>query len=64
MIAGFLAFVVINRLPRLYEPIDESEAFRNASRDGYFLAIRKPDLPRARTELAQFNPELIQELAE
>jgi hypothetical protein len=61
--AGFFAFFIINRLPRLYEPIDESEAFRNASRDGYFLAIREPDLPRARSLLEPFRPELVQELA-
>ena len=64
MAAGLLAFVVINGLPRLYEPIDESEAFRNASRDGYFLAIRQPDLPRAHAALEHFRPELVQELAE
>jgi hypothetical protein len=64
LLAGFLAFLVINRLPRLYEPIDESDAFRNASRDGYFLAIRKTDEARARAALEPFRPELIQELAE
>ncbi len=63
MIAGLLAFLAVNRLPRLYEPIDESDAFRNASRDGYFLAIREPDPERARAALAPFRPELVQELA-
>jgi len=62
MIAGLIAFLAINRLPRLYETIDESDAFRNASRDGYFLAIRTPDPDRARAALAPFGPELVQEL--
>ena len=64
IVAGFVAFLAINRLPRLYAPIDESEAFRNASRDGYFLAIRGGDPLRARAALDRFGPELVQELAE
>jgi hypothetical protein len=64
MLAGFLAYVVVNRMPRLYEPVDESDAFRNASRDGYFLAIRQADEARARAALEPFRPELVQELAE
>lgn len=63
MIAGLVAFLAINRLPLLYAPIDESDAFRNASRDGYFLAIRDPDPERALAALAPFRPELVQELA-
>jgi Protein of unknown function (DUF3341) len=43
MVAGFFGFILLNRLPRLYDPIDESDAFREASRDGWFLAIRTED---------------------
>ncbi len=69
VIAGFAAFLIVNRLPRLYAPIDESEAFRNASRDGYFLTVRTEDAPRAHIErvqavLAECGAELVQELAE
>lgn len=60
--AGFFAYLAVTRLPRLYAPIDESEAFRRASRDRYFLAVREPDAPRVRHLLAEHKPELIEEV--
>lgn len=62
MLAGFVGFLAANRMPRLYQPIDECEAFRNASRDGYFLSIVGPDLARARSLLAELHPALIAEV--
>lgn len=65
MLAGFAAFLVVNRLPRLYEPIDEVSAFRGgAMRDGNFLAVRRLDPDRARAVLAELRPELIDEVPE
>lgn len=41
--AGFFGFLIANRLPALYDPIDEIDGFRRATRDGYFLALRATD---------------------
>lgn len=47
MAAGFLGYFVLCRMPRLYDPVDECDGFRGASRDGWFVAIRCADPQRA-----------------
>lgn len=47
MAAGFFGFFILCRLPRLYETIDECDSFRNASRDGWFVAVHSDDPARA-----------------
>lgn len=37
---GFVSFLVANRLPRLWEPADECDMLKGASRDGWFLIAR------------------------
>ena len=64
--AGFLAFMLINRMPRLYEPIDEADLMREVSRDGWVVAIRSEDagtLNHARTILHALEAERIEEVA-
>ena len=51
----FIGFFVSNRLPRLYEPSDESQALRAASRDGWFVLTNGPDAA-ARAVLRQLRP--------
>lgn len=63
--AGFFGFLIANRLPALYDPIDEIDAFRRASRDGFFLALRTRDgaaIGRARAILDELHPLLLQDL--
>ncbi len=59
--AGFAAFMLINRMPRLYEPIDEAEVMRQVSRDGWIVAIRSTDEEGLRI-LRALNPERIEEI--
>jgi hypothetical protein len=62
--AGFFGFLIACRLPALYDPIDEVEGFRRASRDGFFLAVRARDdasLRRARALLREARPVLLSE---
>jgi hypothetical protein len=66
MLTGFFGFFLVCRLPRLYDPIDECDSFKGASRDGWFLAIRT-DGPRrleeARRLLAVLDPMSLEEFA-
>ena len=43
IVTAFCAFLIANRLPRLYEPSDEVDALRAATRDGWFLLARGQD---------------------
>lgn len=64
--AGFVAFMLINRLPRLYHPIDEADVMREVSRDGWVVAIQTNDagvLDHARRILQGLNAERIEEIA-
>jgi hypothetical protein len=47
MVVGFFGYFVVCRMPRLYDPVDECDSFRRASRDGWFVAIRTADPERA-----------------
>jgi hypothetical protein len=65
MVAGFVGFLVANRLPHLYDTIDEIEGFREASRDTYFVAIRAEDhetIGRARELLRPLRPTVMEYL--
>ncbi len=66
VIAGFAAFLIVNRLPLLHHPVDESTAMRRASRDRWFVHIctRDPDeRAAARTVLHELAPLSIEEIA-
>lgn len=54
--AGFFGFLTACRLPHLYDPIDEIDAFREASRDTYFVAVRTDDPERIREARALLRP--------
>ncbi len=63
--AGFFGFLIVNRLPALYDPVDELESFRRATRDGWFVAVRSEDgaaIGRARGVLGELSPLRVEEI--
>jgi hypothetical protein len=67
MVAGFFGYFVVCRMPRLYDPIDECEHFREASRAGWFVAVRSDDpdrLAEARAVLGNLASISIEEFSE
>ena len=53
--SSFFGFFTLARLPRPYHPVFQSEAFRAASVDGFFLSVKVPegDSPDKVAALAQ-----------
>jgi hypothetical protein len=67
MLAGFFGYFIVCRMPRLYDPIDECDGFREASRDGWFVAVRSDDsgrLAKARAVLGKMRSISIEEFSE
>jgi hypothetical protein len=63
VVAGFIGYFIINRMPRLYEPIDNCEAMRRAMRDLWIVAVNSDDaahVSRAGDLLARHHPLLIE----
>lgn len=62
--AGFFGYLILNRLPRLYEPIDEAVAIRRASRDFWCVAVRTDRTEDAQHILRACGADIIEVLAE
>ena len=62
VVAGFIGFLVVNRLPRLYDPIDEAGLMRDATRDRWCLAIRTESADRAQALLHDLSADKVEEL--
>lgn len=66
MVAGFIGYFALCRMPTLYDPVDECEGFREASRNGWFLTVRCEDpesLAHARRTLQGLEPASVEEFA-
>ena len=59
---GVFGFILINRLPRYHHPIDACEAMREATRDGWFIAVRDGDPKIVRALLATENPFALEQV--
>jgi hypothetical protein len=62
VLAGFIAFLVINHLPRLYDPVDEVGLMRGAMRDRWCVAIRTELPDRAHALLRDLSVDEVEEL--
>ena len=67
VLAGVFGYFIINRLPHLYDSIDELEGMREALRDGWLVSIRTKDserLAQARAVVEELRPLSIEDLPE
>jgi hypothetical protein len=62
VLAGFVAFLIVNRLPRLYDPVDEAGLMRGAMRDRWCVAIRTESPDRAHALLRELSADAVEEL--
>jgi Protein of unknown function (DUF3341) len=67
-LSAFISVLVLNKLPHLHHPVFNSEAFRRASIDRFFLCIEATDpqfdLRRARAFLETLHPLQVEEVHE
>jgi Alternative complex III, ActD subunit len=60
--AGFIGYFAINRMPRLYEPIDHCRSMQRALRDLWIVAVDSDNAERASELLAKYRPLCIEEI--
>jgi hypothetical protein len=63
VVAGFIGFFVVTRLPRLYDPVFEVPGFDRASRDRFFLSVRATDHTKVAALLDPCRPLRLSEVA-
>jgi hypothetical protein len=62
VLAGFVAFLAVNRLPRLYDPVDEARLMRGATRDRWCVVVRTESPERAHALLRDLSADQVEEL--
>jgi hypothetical protein len=60
--AGFIGYFVVNRLPHLYDPIDEATFIRGASRDLWCVSIETEKPDQALHLLRSLSAEAVEEV--
>ena len=64
MLAGFFGYLVVNRLPHLYDPVDEAMLMRGASRDRWCVSIRTESPERAHDLVRTLAAEQVEDVPE
>ncbi len=62
VLAGIIGYFVTVRLPRLYDPVDESAAMRDVMKGAHVLVVRSGDRARARQMLSRYEVLGIEEI--
>ncbi|MFT9376983.1 DUF3341 domain-containing protein, partial [Komagataeibacter saccharivorans] len=62
VLAGIIGYFVTARLPRLYDPVDESAAMRDVMKGAHVLVVRSGDRARARQMLSRYEVLGIEEI--
>lgn len=62
VVAGIFGFLAVNRMPQLYEPIDECMAMRRATYDRWCVSIHTDQPERAREVLRRHSPTQVEKL--
>jgi len=62
VLGGFIAFLVVNRLPHLYDPVDEAILMRGATRDRWCVSIRTEAPDQAHAVLRDLSADQVEEL--
>jgi hypothetical protein len=62
VLVGFIGYLAVNRLPRLYDPVDECAALRRAMRDHWCLSISTEHPERVRALLHDAPPLTVEAL--
>jgi Protein of unknown function (DUF3341) len=62
VLAGFIAFMVVNRLPHLYDAVDEVSLMRGVSRDRWCVTIRTEAPDRAHAVLRDLSAAAVEEV--
>ena len=62
VLVGFFGYFAVNRMPKLYEPIDECASIRRASCDLWCVAVHTDQVERARAVLREMTPVQLEEL--
>ena len=64
ILTGFFGYFIANRMPRLYERIDESSAVHGAMRDVWCVHIRTAEPHRALAAMWDHAPDVLEEINE
>jgi hypothetical protein len=62
VLAGFAAFLIVNRLPQLYDAVDEAKLMRGAMRDRWCVVIHTASPEQACALLRDLSADAVEEL--